>query len=70
VLKTAECSRLGAHVVLCLMTGIRTEEARALRWDHVNLDAASIAVWRAGAMLETCGSAGKGRDVKEGVPSR
>jgi integrase len=28
------------------MTGIRTEEARALRWDHVNLDGASIAVWR------------------------
>jgi site-specific DNA recombinase len=24
----------------------------------------------AGAMLETCGSAGKGLDVKEGVPSR
>jgi hypothetical protein len=23
-----------------------------------------------GAMLETCGSGGKGRDVKEGVPSR
>jgi len=23
-----------------------------------------------GAMLETCGSAGKGTDVKEGVPSR
>ena len=46
VLKTAEGSRLGSYVVLCLMTGIRTEEARALRWDHVNLDAASIAVWR------------------------
>ena len=42
----AEGSRLGAYVVLCLMTGIRTEEARALRWDHVDLDAASIAVWR------------------------
>jgi integrase len=28
------------------MTGIRTEEARALRWDHVDLDAASIAVCR------------------------
>jgi integrase len=28
------------------MTGIRTEEARALRWDHVDLDAGSIAVWR------------------------
>ena len=46
VLKAAEDSRLGAYVVLCLMTGIRTEEARALRWDHVNLDTASIAVWR------------------------
>src|ERR1700733_8275237 len=28
------------------MTGIRTEEAWARRWDHVNMDAASIAVWR------------------------
>jgi len=28
------------------MTGIRTEKAQALRWDHVNLDAGSIAVWR------------------------
>ena len=46
VLKAAEGSRLSAYVVLCLMTGIRTEEARALRWDHVDLDAASIAVWR------------------------
>ena len=46
VLKATEGSRLSAYLVLCLMTGIRTEEARALRWDHVNLDAASIAVWR------------------------
>jgi integrase len=46
VLQAASESRLGAYVVLCLMTGIRTEEARALRWDHVDLDAASIAVWR------------------------
>jgi integrase len=46
VLQAARDSRLGAYVVLCLMTGIRTEEARALRWDHVNLDAGSIAVWR------------------------
>jgi integrase len=42
VLKAAEGSRLSAYLVLCLMTGIRTEEARALRWDHVNLDVASI----------------------------
>jgi integrase len=47
--------RLGAYVVLCLQTGIRTEEARALIWDHVDLDGKqdedppvppSIAVWR------------------------
>jgi integrase len=30
--------RLGAYVILFLTTGIRTEEARALRWDHVDLD--------------------------------
>jgi integrase len=31
----AEKHTLNAYVVLSLMTGIRTEEARALRWDHV-----------------------------------
>jgi integrase len=46
VIKATEASRLGAYVILCLMTGIRTEEARALRWDHVDLDGRSIAVWR------------------------
>ena len=25
-------------MILSLTTGIRTEEARALRWDHVDLD--------------------------------
>ena len=44
-----------AYITLSLLTGIRTEEARALRWSHVDLDgdpAASppvpphIAVWR------------------------
>jgi len=30
--------RLGAYVILSLTTGIRTEEARALRWDHVDLE--------------------------------
>jgi integrase len=48
-------SRLGAYVILSLTTGIRTEEARALRWDHVDLDGnpdartpvpPNIAVWR------------------------
>ncbi len=45
-----------AYITLSLLTGIRTEEARALRWAHVDLDgdhAASppvpphVAVWRA-----------------------
>jgi integrase len=30
--------RVGAYMILSLTTGIRTEEARALRWDHVDLD--------------------------------
>jgi len=35
VLTSAKSSQLNAYVVLSLLTGIRTEEARALRWDHV-----------------------------------
>lgn len=44
-----------AYIVLSLLAGLRTEEARALRWDHVDLhgdpDAAPavpphVAVWR------------------------
>ena len=46
LLKAAGSARLGTYVVLCLLTGIRTEEARALRWDHVDLDAGTVAVWR------------------------
>ncbi|HEX2742868.1 MAG TPA: tyrosine-type recombinase/integrase [Streptosporangiaceae bacterium] len=55
LLAAAIASPLGAYVVLCLLTGVRTEEARALTWDHVDLDgnAASdpptppyVAVWR------------------------
>jgi integrase len=48
-------SLMHAYIVLCLLAGIRTEEARALRWDHVDLDGQpdadppvppSLAVWR------------------------
>ena len=44
-----------AYIVLSLLCGIRTEEARALRWAHVNLDGdpaarppvpPHVAVWR------------------------
>jgi integrase len=37
---------LHAYVVLLLTAGLRPEEARALRWDHLDLDTGTIAVWR------------------------
>ena len=46
VLQAAAKYRTSAYVVLSLTTGIRTEEARALRWDHVDLKAGTVAVWR------------------------
>lgn len=55
VLKAAKGTRLEAYLDLSLMTGIRTEEARALTWDHVDLDGdpaadprvpPHVAVWR------------------------
>jgi integrase len=55
LIKAAESSRLHTYIVLCLLTGCRTEEARALRWDHVELDGdpdadppvpPHVAVWR------------------------
>jgi len=38
LLEAARESRLNAYVVLSLATGIRTEEARELHWEHVDLD--------------------------------
>ena len=46
--------RINAYVMLSLCTGVRTEEARALRWQHVDFGdpggqpprPASVAVWR------------------------
>jgi integrase len=55
LLKAAEGSRMYAYIVLSLLTGARTEELRALTWDHVDLagqpDAdpsipPHVAVWR------------------------
>jgi integrase len=37
LLEAAEASRLHAFIVLCLLTGARSEEARALTWEHVDL---------------------------------
>jgi len=38
--------RLAAYVVLSLLTGVRTEEARALTWADVDLNAGTVAVYR------------------------
>ena len=38
--------RLAAYVVLSLLTGVRTEEARALTWAEVDLNAGTVAVYR------------------------
>lgn len=55
VLQASERSRLHAYIVVSLLTGARTEELRALTWDHVDLDGdpdstppipAYVAVWR------------------------
>jgi integrase len=54
LLAVTEGTRMHAYISLCLATGIRTEEARALRWEHVSFGEpdtrppvpASAAVWR------------------------
>src|SRR5215510_6152613 len=47
LLQAAKGSRLHAYVVLSVTTGLRTEEVRALRWNEVDLDAGTVAVYRA-----------------------
>jgi integrase len=47
LLRSAGGSRLYAYVVLSVTTGLRTEELRALRWNEVDLDAGTVAVYRA-----------------------
>lgn len=63
--RAAESSRLRAYIVVSLLTGARTEELRALTWEHVDLDGQdhadppvppSIEVWhstRAGGDTKT-----------------
>jgi integrase len=46
LLTAAEGGRLHNYVVVSLLGGLRTEEVRALRWDHVDLEAGTVAVWR------------------------
>jgi integrase len=46
LLAAAEGTRMHAYVGLSLLAGIRTEEARALRWDHVVRWAGDAAGWQ------------------------
>jgi integrase len=52
LLKAAEASRWYGYIAVSLLSGLRTEEVRALRWEHVHLDDGPeamphIDVWRA-----------------------
>src|SRR5205814_5900298 len=47
LLRVAAGSRLYTYMVLSVTTGLRTEELRALRWNEVDLDAGTVAVYRA-----------------------
>jgi integrase len=73
VMLAAESSPLAAYVVLALLTGLRTEELRALTWDHLDLagDAQSVPprppsvqVWR------SVRAGGAPRRGARGEPSR
>jgi integrase len=51
VIEASKKTRLHAYFVLSLLTGVRTEEARALTWDRVHLEAEGelpphVEVWR------------------------
>src|SRR5580700_213703 len=46
VLEAAEGERLWPYVAVSMLGGIRTEEARALRWSEVDLEAGTVAVYR------------------------
>jgi len=46
LLAAGEGTRMHAYVALSLLVGIRTEEARALRWDHVVRWAGDAAGWQ------------------------
>jgi len=54
LLKVSQGTRIGAYIAFGQCTGIRTEETRALRWEHVDFGDANatrpapprIAVWR------------------------
>lgn len=47
LLMTARSHRLWSYVALSLLGGVRTEEARALRWTEVDFESGTVSVYRA-----------------------
>ena len=72
LLAVTEGSRWHAYVALSLLAGIRTEEARALRWDHVVTWADDTAGWQPVTMTRFRSRAERERTASRsmsGVPS-
>ena len=76
-LETATDFRLFAYVIVSLLAGVRTEEARALTWAEVDLDAGTVAVYRSvrakgdtkTRKIQACAQAAqKGRGGAQGTP--
>jgi integrase len=64
VLAASESNALHAYVVLSLLTGARTEELRALRWDHVDLVGKPAAVEPRPPSVQLWRSVREGGDTK------
>jgi integrase len=64
VLAAAEESRIHAYIVVSLLTGARTEELRALTWDHVDLEGNPAADPQVPAAIEVWHSVRAGGDTK------
>lgn len=60
----AEGGTIGAYVVVSLLTGARTEELRALTWDHVDLDGLPDAQPPVPPSMEVWHSVREGGDAK------
>jgi integrase len=57
VLDAAKGERLWPYVAVSMLSGIRTEEARALRWSEVDLEVGTVATRTAAIALARCSRA-------------
>jgi integrase len=70
VLTTTAPDRLHHYIVVSLLTGARTEELRALRWNHVHLDGQPDARPAISPHIEVWRSLREGGDTKTRKPRR